>query len=228
MARADDRQLATLAEAVPKRVGAAELIANTLRDQILAGNLRPGDALPEVEVAAAFSVARNTVREALKILARSGLAFHEVHHGVSVRRLTAEDVNQLYGLRTILEGAGCDRAGHLAPSEIDHLFAPVQQGEAALAADDIWGTTIANQMFHRAIVSLIGNPRVEAVHNELLGELTLGLMLEERNEETAAMWLRENRKLVDLFVAGPARKARVALQAYLDASRANLLAYVEQ
>src|SRR5438552_2849018 len=78
----DNSLIQMLGDAAPRRVGAAELIASTIRTQILAGKLQPGEPLPEVQVAAAFGVARNTVREGLKILARSGLAVHELHRGV--------------------------------------------------------------------------------------------------------------------------------------------------
>lgn len=209
-----------------KRVGAAEMIAASLHQQILAGDLRPGDALREVEVATAFGVARNTAREGLKLLVRTGLATHEVHHGVAVRRLTAVDVNQLYGLRLILEEAACGRAGSLADAERTSLRDSLEEGQRALEQADVWRATVANQRFHRAIVGLLHNPRTEAVTESLLAELSLGLMLEERDEEAGRMWLGRNQGLYDLLSSGPPESCRRALAAYLDLSRRSLLRYL--
>ena len=76
---------------LPRR-GTADLLAAEIRTRILAGDLLPGDPLREAELAAAFNVARNTVREALRLLTQDGLADHEVHRGVSVRRHTPREV----------------------------------------------------------------------------------------------------------------------------------------
>ncbi|HVC76482.1 MAG TPA: GntR family transcriptional regulator [Candidatus Micrarchaeaceae archaeon] len=208
------------------RVGAAEMIASALRDRILQGEVRPGDALREVDVANAFGVARNTVREALKLLIRSGLATHEVHHGVAVRRITAQDVNDIYALRELLELAAASRAGKLTDGEVASLTKPVEDGQTAIDGGDIWASTMANQAFHKAIIKLLHNPRAEAVHDDLLTELSLGLMLEERNAAAALDWARRNRELLDLFVSGPPGRCRPALAAYLDDARTHLLSYV--
>ena len=133
------------------------MIATTLRERILQGEVRPGDPLREVDVATAFGVARNTVREALKLLVRSGLATHEVHHGVSVRQITAQDVNDIYALRELLELAAAARAGHLTADEATRLREAVDKGTAAIERLDIWASTQANQAFHRAIIKLLHN-----------------------------------------------------------------------
>lgn len=209
-----------------QRVGAAELIARRLRERILAGELHPGDPLREVEVAVAFGVARNTVREALRLLVQSGLVVHEVHHGVSVRRLNAFDVEQLYGLRAIVESAACDRAGDLSTDEVEALLAPLRDGSRSLTTGDVWAAAEANRAFHRMIVRLLRNPRAEVVHDGLLAELALGLMLEERDAATAVSWHERNRALSEILISGPPALAREAVLKYLTDSREHLLAYV--
>lgn len=202
------------------------MIASALRDRILAGEVRSGEALHEVDVANAFGVARNTVREALKLLIRSGLATHEVHHGVSVRVITAQDVNDIYALRQLLELAAAERAGRLTDGEVSSLEESVADSQSAIDRGDIWASTMANQAFHKAIIKLLNNPRAEAVHEGLLTELALGLMLEERNASVARDWARRNRELLSLFVSGPPGRCRSALSSYLDQARSHLLSYV--
>jgi DNA-binding FadR family transcriptional regulator len=55
-------------------VKAYEQVAETLRDQVVGGELAPGARLPtETELAAGFGVSRATVREALRLLAAQSL-----------------------------------------------------------------------------------------------------------------------------------------------------------
>jgi DNA-binding GntR family transcriptional regulator len=222
----DGRVRAALSAAPPRRVGAAQMIADALRDRILDGHLRPGDSLREVEVAEAFGVARNTAREALKVLTLTGLTVHEVHHGVSVRELTQEDVDAIYGLRSILESAACDRAGTLSDAELEAMTASLDRHQAALERGDVVAVAAANREFHRAIVELLHNPRVTAVHAEVMHELSLVLVLEERDRQTTARWLERDRELVALFEGGTPETCRAALLRYLDDARGNLKRWV--
>ena len=78
-------------EALQRR-GSAEQIASVIRGRIAAGDLVSGNALREAELAEAFGVARNTVREALRLLTQAGLASYEMHRGVTVRPFGVRDV----------------------------------------------------------------------------------------------------------------------------------------
>src|SRR5215217_7657481 len=82
-----------------RRRGSAELIAARVRDRIVAGDLVSGDALREAELAEVFGVARNTVREALRLLTQAGLASYEMHRGVTVRRHTPDEVAAIFEVR---------------------------------------------------------------------------------------------------------------------------------
>lgn len=78
---ADRRAAETMATLIPRPVVAArgprgpyEIIAAELREQIGAGELRPGDPLPTVvELAAAHSVSVGTAHRAIDLLHRDGL-----------------------------------------------------------------------------------------------------------------------------------------------------------
>jgi GntR family transcriptional regulator, transcriptional repressor for pyruvate dehydrogenase complex len=62
----------TFSPIIPQR--AFEDIASQIRDLVAKGSLKPGDRLPaEKDLAAKFSVSRNTLREALRALEHSGM-----------------------------------------------------------------------------------------------------------------------------------------------------------
>src|SRR5512138_2855760 len=75
----------------PKKVSSQ--IADQIRESILAGDFSPGDKLPpERELAEMFGVSRPSVREALNILASSGLVMSYQGGGTVVQSLV--DPNQ--------------------------------------------------------------------------------------------------------------------------------------
>src|SRR5882757_2551269 len=62
-------------------------LATALRAAIESGDLRPGDKLPSERVlAATHDVARNTAREAVRLLAEAGLVTAQHGRGVFVRQ----------------------------------------------------------------------------------------------------------------------------------------------
>jgi len=77
-----------------------------LRREILAGDLPPGARLREAEFAARYDVSRNTLREALHRLSRSGLVVHRPHRGITVAQPGREDVGEIFRIRRVLEPAG--------------------------------------------------------------------------------------------------------------------------
>ena len=116
-----------------QRRGSADLIAADMRGRIVAGDLVAGDALREAELAEAFGVARNTVREALRLLTQAGLASYEMHHGVTVRRHTPAEVAAIFEVRAILEAAAARRAGTVGEGEAAPLRRAIEASEHAAA-----------------------------------------------------------------------------------------------
>src|SRR5690349_24825711 len=82
------------------RVSVADQVAGILRQRILEGELRPGAALMEIPLASSLGVSRNTMREAMRILALEGLLKRNIHRGVLVSQLSLQDVEEIYRLRS--------------------------------------------------------------------------------------------------------------------------------
>src|SRR5712691_6146739 len=87
-------------------VAAAELI----REAILDGRLQPGERLKEERLARELGISRTPVREALLILQGEGLVEASPNRGATVRTHDADDLDDLYQLRALLEGFATRRA----------------------------------------------------------------------------------------------------------------------
>src|SRR5262245_45572811 len=96
-------------------VSKREAVYEQLRDQILAGDLRPGEVINERTVAESLGSSRVPLREALIELQRDGLVRLVPRRGAFVRTFSAPDVQHLYELREALEGLAAARAALVLP-----------------------------------------------------------------------------------------------------------------
>src|SRR6478736_8060318 len=93
-----------MAEHLPlSRISTVDALTASLRSRILAGDLRPGAHLSEVELATAYGVGRHSLRAAFRELARGGLLVHEPNRGVRVPVPTPGESEDLYLHRAALE-----------------------------------------------------------------------------------------------------------------------------
>ena len=84
-------------------MSSVETVVEALRKEILDGERPGGQRLVEQELTARYGVARHTLRAALRELASEGLVRIEPNRGARVTRLSAEEIVELYELRTALE-----------------------------------------------------------------------------------------------------------------------------
>src|SRR5947209_11170638 len=75
----------TAVPAIPERRSLAELAVDLLREQVLTGEIPPGQRLNEVELAGRMRISRGPLREAIRQLTSEGLLVYRPHRGTYVR-----------------------------------------------------------------------------------------------------------------------------------------------
>jgi DNA-binding GntR family transcriptional regulator len=80
-----------------------EAVVTYVRRAVVLGELRPGDKLREIKLAAALNVSRPTLREALNLLVQDGLLVQEPYRGFSVTRLEPSAVRDIARTRVPLD-----------------------------------------------------------------------------------------------------------------------------
>src|SRR5215467_1065540 len=119
-----------------KRVSVADQVAALLRQRILDGEFRPGTQLQELPLASSLGVSRNTMREAIRILALEGLLRRNLHRGVVVSQLSLRDVEEIYQLRRMLELPAVLGAARPDPELLKQMRAELQSYEDAVRVRD--------------------------------------------------------------------------------------------
>ena len=137
-----------------------------LREQIGSGELEPGSWLREHTVATSLGLSRTPVREALRLLAAEG-AVELVHNrGARVVSWSAEDIDEAYRLRALVEGYGAGRAAQRADAEcVAELRALQERYERALDEQDpqVAPSAQCNADFHAAVLAASGSTRLPAL-----------------------------------------------------------------
>ena len=95
---------------------AFEKAYRTVRDGVIAGRFPPARRITEQEVAEAAGVSRTPVREALRRLHAEGIVDFRPNQGAIVTAWSADDAEEIFELRAILESHGARRAAQRATS----------------------------------------------------------------------------------------------------------------
>jgi DNA-binding GntR family transcriptional regulator len=132
-----------------------------LRRAILDGELPPGKRLIEEELAAQMGISRTPLRRALAVLEAEGLVEAQPRHGVRVRVYTADEVDDLYRLRAVLEGEAARRAADaITPNAIENLEASCDRLEGMPPSVELREAIDENLIFHNVILDLAGSRRL--------------------------------------------------------------------
>ncbi len=79
-------------------------VFNQLRKQILTGAYKPGDSLIELRLSEELGVSRTPIREAIRQLELEGLVVSIPNKGAVVKGVTDQDVEDIFTIRTMIEG----------------------------------------------------------------------------------------------------------------------------
>ncbi len=151
-------------------------IQDEVRRMISEGRLQPGERVNEQALAAQLGVGRNSAREALRSLERSGLVRIVPNRGAEVRKVSLEAALDLYDLRAgIARTAGRLAATRLETSEEARLLELMEQMEGALNARDGGTYHQLNNVFHDCLMAITKNPRLIDVNKTVEAELSLYL-----------------------------------------------------
>jgi len=103
----------------------ADQMYSVLRDEILTGELRPGDSLSVLKIADRFGASRTPVRDAFIRLESDGLVSLIDRQGARVSPISIRGVRDLFEMRIMLEGRATQQVAEAAEhdSKIREVFA---------------------------------------------------------------------------------------------------------
>jgi DNA-binding GntR family transcriptional regulator len=215
--------LAPLDDTAPATLAAR--VTDAVRDAIVDGRLVAGERYSVALLAGQFGVSRTPVREALLVLERQGMVRFERNRGVRVLETSLHDLEEVFGLRLLLEVPATERACELldAPA-LDALGRELAAMHAAAGAGDEAAFMAHDRAFHAALLLAAGNRRLAEVVAQLRDAVRFrGASTVGRSRDLGAI-LAEHDAIMAALRARDGAAAAAAMRAHLLSTGRLLLA----
>jgi len=191
-----------------------------IRAQILSGERAGGDWLREGDLAESIGVSRTPVREALRRLTAEGLVSHERNRGVQVAAWTAEDLDEIFSLRSVLEPWACRLAAMSASVDLDELDRLAHDMDAAARGSvaDVDRITELNNRFHRLILEGSKNRRLRSVVSSIVQVPLVWQTFSHYSDNDLRRSLAHHHELVAALAAGDSDWAESIMRSHVRAA----------
>jgi DNA-binding GntR family transcriptional regulator len=215
--------------AISTTEGRTRQIAEQLKQLIYAGEFKAGDRLNEAALAVRMGTSRGPIREAIRILAGTGLVTPVVNRGVFVRQVSIRELLEIYELRALVFGFAAQRAAeNITDAHRAHFESLLQAMDTAAQADDSDLYYELNVQFHAAILQLSNSQRAHQLYDSYVKELHL---YRRQNFNAPGNMRRSNvehRRLYEAISKGNASKAKQYAEEHIQAGRQRLLALADE
>lgn len=196
---------------------AADRVFALLRERIVGGDLAAGSHHSIYRLAEQLEVSRTPVREAVLRLADLGLVEIERNRGVRVRRVTVDDVREVFELRLLLEvPAAASAAARADDASRAALAANVEAMRAHAATGSEADFTAVDRDFHGLVAAAMRNPRLEAEVARLRDSIQArGVSTFGRSRPLSEV-AGEHAPIADAIGQGEPRQAAAAMAGHLE------------
>lgn len=159
-------------QAFQERKSLGEHVFESLKQAIIRGKISPEEWLVESHIAETLGISRTPVREAIHKLEREGLIERQPRGGFTVLGLNRDDIEETFGLRSVLEGYAARLAAvkHKA-EELRSLEKKIGEFQKALDLKKMDSLPAINTQFHDLLYGLSKSPKLISMINGLRDQI---------------------------------------------------------
>jgi len=159
-------------QVLQERKSLGQHVFDNLKQAIIQGNITPGEWLVESHIAQMLGISRTPVREAIHKLERERLIERQPRGGFTVLGLGRDDIEETFGIRSVLEGY----AARLATvkhqtEELKALEKKVAEFQTCLNQSHLDVLPGINTEFHDLLYALSKSPRLIHMINGLRDQI---------------------------------------------------------
>ncbi|SMY04350.1 DNA-binding transcriptional regulator, GntR family [Brevibacterium aurantiacum] len=192
-----------------------------VRQAIVAGEITSGEVCSATGLARELGVSVSPVREAMLTLVNEGIMEPVRNKGFRVVELSAEDLDEIFELRLLLEVPSVRTLATLDLNrDSDRLRELAIATEVSAQEGDVTNFLSADRDFHLALIELHGNRRLHDWVAALRDQTRL-YGLHQPNPETLRKAADEHRKILDAVLEGNGEAAEHLLTAHLGHTRSD-------
>ncbi|MBO8127794.1 MAG: GntR family transcriptional regulator [Peptococcaceae bacterium] len=206
-----------------------EVVFESLREAIIAGKLKPGERLMEMQLAEELGVSRTPVREAIRKLELEGFVMMVPRKGAYVAGISDKDITDVFEVRAALEALAAGLAAErITDEEIENLERSVVQTTEIAEKGDINALVEADTQFHELIYRASRNKRLKQIVTHLSEQIqrfrASTLSVPGRNRQA----LEEHRKIVEAISEHNIELAQALAREHIENAENSLLCFQEE
>ncbi len=193
-----------------------EVVFNTLRDDILRGELEPGERLMEIHLAEKLGVSRTPVREAIRKLELEGLVKMIPRRGAVVASITISDLEDVLEVRKVLEQLtvklACEK---ITDEEIALLKKYHEEFAKAINTNDLTSLAEKDVSFHDVIYNASHNNRLIQILNNLREQMYRYRLEYIKDRQKRKLLVSEHEKILNAVMNRDSTTAEAAIDAHI-------------
>ncbi|MDD7402626.1 MAG: GntR family transcriptional regulator [Butyribacter sp.] len=198
-------------------------VFNKIREDILAGNYQEKDELKEAAISKALGVSRTPVREALRQLELEGLVTIVPNKGAYVNGITAQDIYDIYVIRSYLEGLCAKWAcEHITKEQIDELEEIIYLSEFHIQKEHWEQIFELDNRFHLYLYKACGSKILEHIlsdYHHYVERVRKNTLSSQERARTASM---EHKAILNAVINKDEEKAEKLANEHIFQSLANI------
>jgi DNA-binding GntR family transcriptional regulator len=155
-------------------------VREILLNQIISGELKPGERLKIIPIATALKVSQAPVREAIQCLATSGYLELVPNAGVKVKKFSDIEIKEMHEVRRMLE-LQCFSKPDLDNKEMAYRLNLILRNMVdSINEDDYRAYVRFDNKFHRTFVEASNNKKMLEIWDSLLIPINITLLVKEQ------------------------------------------------
>jgi DNA-binding GntR family transcriptional regulator len=199
-----------------ERNSVADQVYEILKGDLRSGKLAQGDDLVEARLAKQLGVSRAPIREAVQRLSQDGLLQSSVGKSWKVRRLTAQDIKNLYRVRADLECLAIQQSCENDPeAAAKSLESSIKLMRRAATNKNTFELAEAELDFHFELIRSAQNPYLIDLYNIVTEHVRLSFASINLAYSDLSEVAEEHVPLVELIRRGAVSEAQAVLRKHI-------------
>ncbi len=206
-----------------------DVIYESLRSTIIGGKIPVGERIIEKEYADRLNISRTPIREALKRLEHEELVEYIPRFGVVVKRISREDVIEVFKIRHSLEVlAAINAMDHITPSQIQEIKDLLDLTEEKNNEGKVDEVITLFGEFNSKIYKAGKMNRLASMIKKLNEYLQRFRSISITNEDRRKAGLTEHRKILQAIIDKDEDRVDIIIKEHLDESLKIVLENIDE
>ncbi len=206
-----------------------EVVYERLKKGIQRGEFKVKERLIEQRLAKDFGVSRTPIREAISRLEHDGLVDKTPQGGVMVRGTTKEEIEEIFGLRAIMESYAASLATERVDEEVLHrLQVIIDKSEGALQQRNVNRFIQLNSEFHEIIYRESRSEKLYQMINDMRDYFYKYRVLILKMEGMPDISLQDHKRMLQAMREGDTQKVEQLVKEHILRGRESLLREIER